>query len=68
MDSPLYIIDSVEDIENVSTKSLLGVADFANCGVTVDQMKNVLLRFNENATYNDLMDLMNSDSMTVDRF
>ena len=68
VDSPLYIIDSVEDIENVSTKSLLGVADFANCGVTVDQMKNVLLRFNENATYNDLMDLMNSDSMTVDRF
>ena len=49
VDSPLYIIDSVEDIENVSTKSLLGVADFANCGVTVDQMKNVLLRFNENA-------------------
>lgn len=44
------------------------IADFANCGVTVDQMKNVLLRFNENATYNDLMDLMNSDSMTVDRF
>ena len=68
VDSPLYIIDSVEDIENVSTKSLLGVADFANCGVTVDQMKNVLLRFNENATYNDLMDLMNSDSMAVDRF
>ena len=68
VDSPLYIIDSAEDIENVATKSVLGVPEFANCGVTVEQFENVLLRFNAEATYADLLALMESEAMTVERF
>ena len=68
VDSPLYIIDSAEDIENVATKSVLGVPEFSNCSVTAEQFENVLLRFNAEATYADLMALMESDAMTVERF
>ena len=68
VDSPLYIIDSAEDIENVATKSVLGVPEFANCGVTVEQFENVLLRFNAEATYAGLLALMESEAMTVERF
>lgn len=68
VDSPLYIIESEEDIQNVVNKSVLGTADFSTCGVTPEQLKNVLLRFNADATYADLMELMGDESMTVERF
>lgn len=68
VDSALYIIDSAEDIQNVVDKTMLGAPDFANSGVTAEQLQNVLLRYNANATYSDLIGLMASDSMTLDRF
>lgn len=68
VDATLYIVDSTEDIENLLTKTMLGVPDFANSGVTVEQLQNVLLRYNADATYADLTALMTSDDVTLDRF
>lgn len=68
VDAPLYIIDSAQDIQNVVEKSILGTADFADCGVSAEEFEQVLLRFNPQATYADLMGLMNSEAVTVERF
>ena len=68
VDATLYIVDSTEDIQNLLTKTMLGAPDFANSGVTVEQIQNVLLRYNADATYASLMELMASDNVTLERF
>jgi len=68
VDAPLYIIDSTEDIQNVVDNTILGTGNFENCGITEEQFKQVLVRFNPEASYADLMAMMGSDDVTVERF
>lgn len=66
VDSLPYELDSKADVENVMNKSLTGTGDPANSQITQEDLHDVLRRFNEDATYQELKDLFQSDQLTVD--
>jgi ABC-type sugar transport system substrate-binding protein len=66
VNSLAYIIDSKEDIDNVMSKSIVGTYDFADSTVTLDDLKNLCLRFNPNATYAGLDEFVHADARGVD--
>lgn len=66
IDSIQYTVDSKEDIDNVMTKSLMGTIDTSKAQISLDEFKNVLTRYNENATYKELKTLLQSDQLKVE--
>lgn len=66
LDSIPYVIDSKEDIDNVMSKSLLGTKKTSDAQISLDEFKNVLTRYNEKATYEDLKTLLQSEQLLVD--
>jgi hypothetical protein len=66
IDSLPYIMDSTEDVTNVTTKALTGTADSKLAQITMDDLKKVLTRYNESATYAELKALFQSEQLTVD--
>lgn len=66
IDSVEYIINSKEAIDNVMTKSMTGTADVSLAQLLLEDIKKVLTRYNESATYEDLKNLMASDQLTVE--
>lgn len=66
IDSASYVIDSKEDIDNVMAKSLIGTGDASNAKISFEELKNVLTRYNPDATYAQLNELFHSDQILVD--
>lgn len=65
IDSLPYEIASKEDIDNVITKGLTGTADASLAQISIDEIKQVMTRYNENATYSELKELFQSDKLSV---
>lgn len=63
VDSAAYTIDSVEDINNVMTKSLLGTADPALAHLTVDEVAALCGRTNADLTWEQLVAAFQSISV-----
>ncbi len=61
-----YEIDSKEDIDNVMSKGLLGTLDFADSQVSLDDVKNHLVRFNTGATFAALDEFFHSEQLSTD--
>lgn len=66
IDPTTYVIDTKERIDNVMAKSMAGTADVTKAQLTMDELKNVMTRFNPDATYADLTALFHSDKLTTD--
>ncbi len=65
-ESVAYVIDSKEDIDNVMSKSMAGTADVSLSQMSLDDVKNLCVRFNPDATHADLMSFFLSDQLTTD--
>ena len=61
-----YVIDSKEDIDNVMSKSMAGTADVSLTQLSLDDVKNLCVRFNPSATHADLMAMFRSEQLTTD--
>jgi hypothetical protein len=61
-----YEIDSKEDIDNVMSKSIMGTLDVADASVSIEDVKNHLVRFNPAATYAELDAFFHSEQLSVD--
>lgn len=66
IDPTTYVIDTKEKIDNVMAKSMAGTADVTKAQLTMDDLKNVMTRFNPDATYADLIALFKSDKLSTD--
>lgn len=66
IDSKPYVIDSVADIDAAMTIGMLGSGDVTKAQVSVDDVLNLCVRFNAEATYAGLKDLFASEQVTVD--
>lgn len=55
VDSAEYVIDSVEDINNVMTKSMMGTGDAANAHLTVEEVLALCGRNNPDMTWEELV-------------
>lgn len=62
----LYEIDSADDQANTIAKSVLGTKNAADSPLTIDEIKEVLPRFNSEATYAGLKELFASEQLTAD--
>lgn len=58
------LISSVSDVDDFE-KYIIAEDDMTKCPVTVDELKNVILRYNENATLADLNTLTNRSLATI---
>ena len=65
VDSAAYTIDSVEDINNVMTKSMLGTGDVALAQISVDEVLQLCVRFNSEATFQGLKEVFASERVTA---
>jgi hypothetical protein len=66
VDGSPYIIDSTEDIENVLSKSMAGTGDVSLAQLTVDEVLQLCVRFNPDATYQGLVDTIHSEQLSVE--
>ena len=66
IDSKPYVIDSVADINAAMTVGMMGTGDVTKAQVSVDDVLNLCVRFNAEATYTGLKDLFASEQVTVD--
>ncbi len=66
VDSASYVIDSTEDINNAMTKGLTGSGDISLAQISVDDVLQLAVRFNPNATFEGLKDAFHSEQITVD--
>ncbi len=66
VDSASYVIDSTEDINNAMTKALLGSGKVENAQISVDEILNLCVRFNADATFAGLKDIFHSEQILVD--
>ena len=55
VDSAEYVIDSVEDINNVMTKSMMGTGDAANAHLTVEEVVAMCGRNNPDMTWEQIV-------------
>ena len=66
IDSKPYVIDSVADINAAMTVGMMGTGDVTKAQVSVDDVLNLCVRFNAEATYAGLKALFASEQVTVD--
>ena len=66
IDSKPYVIDSVADINAAMTAGMIGTGDVTKAQVSVDDVVNLCVRFNAEATYAGLKALFASEQVTVD--
>lgn len=66
IDSIPYVIEDQEDVENVFNNAFTGTADVSKTQISMEELKNVLTRLNEDATYEELKALFASDQLTTD--
>lgn len=66
IDSKPYVIDSVADINAAMTVGMMGTGDVTKAQVSVDDVLNLCVRFNAEATYAGLKELFASEQVTVD--
>ncbi|MCF0143053.1 MAG: hypothetical protein HUJ75_06725 [Parasporobacterium sp.] len=66
LDGNTYIIDSIEDIDNVMSKSLMGTTDVALAQIPVEEIVAACGRNNPDFTYADLVELFHSDKLSAD--
>lgn len=66
VDSVDYIIDSIADIDQVMSDSLIGTGDAARAQISLEELKNMLTRYNPEATYAELKELFQSAQLKVD--
>ena len=65
IDSARFVIETREDVENVINKSMCVDSDPTKALLTIDDLKTVLTRYNESATFEDLNALFHSEKVTV---
>lgn len=61
-----YTIDSTEDIENVMTKSMAGTGDISLTQLSVEEVLDLAVRFNPDATQEGLIAKLHSEQLSVD--
>ncbi len=66
VDSASYVIDSTEDINNVMTKGMIGSGKVELAQISVDDVLQLAVRFNPDATFQGLKDIFHSEQVTVD--
>ena len=66
VDSASYVIDSTEDINNAMTKGMIGTGDVSLAQISVDEVLQLAVRFNPNATFEGLKDIFHSEQLSVD--
>ncbi len=66
IDSKPYVIDSVADIEAAMTVGMMGTGDVTKAQISVDEVLNLCVRNNAEATYAGLKELFASEQVTVD--
>ncbi len=66
VDSASYVIDSTEDINNAMTKGMIGSGKVELAQISVDDVLQLAVRFNPDATFQGLKDLFHSEQVTVD--
>lgn len=66
VDSASYVIDSTEDINNAMTKGMIGSGKVENAQISVDDVLQLSVRFNPNATFAGLKEVFHSEQVTVD--
>ena len=66
IDSKPYVIDSVADINAAMTVGMMGTGDVTKAQVSVDEVLNLCVRNNAEATYAGLKELFASEQVTVD--
>jgi hypothetical protein len=66
IDALSCVVDSKEDIENVLTKSVSGTLKTEDAALSVDDVKNLTVRFNPDATYAGLNETIHSDLLSVE--
>lgn len=63
VDSFGYRVDSKEDIDNVMTKSMCGTADVSLAQISVDDVANLCVKNNPDATYADLINILHDEKV-----
>lgn len=66
VDSASYVIDSTEDLNNAITKGMTGTGDVSLAQISVDEVLQLAVRFNPDATFAGLKDLFHSEQISVD--
>lgn len=66
VDSASYVIDSTEDINNAMTKAMIGSGKVELAQISVDDVLQLAVRFNPDATFQGLKDIFHSEQVTVD--
>ncbi len=66
IDSKPYVIDSAADINAAMTAGMIGTGDVTKAQVSVDDVVNLCVRFNAEATYAGLKAPFASEQVTVD--
>ena len=66
IDSKPYVIDSVADINAAMTVGMMGTGDVTKAQISVDEVLNLCVRNNAEATYASLKELFASEQVTVD--
>ena len=66
VDGAPYTIDSTEDIENVMTKSMAGTGDISLTQLSVEEVLDLAVRFNPDATQEGLIAKLHSEQLSVD--
>ncbi|MBQ8202034.1 MAG: hypothetical protein IJZ74_09760 [Clostridia bacterium] len=66
VDSASYVIDSTEDINKAMTKGMIGTGDVSLAQISVDEVLQLAVRFNPNATFEGLKGIFHSEQLSVD--
>jgi len=66
VDGAPYTVDSIEDIDNVMSKSMAGTGDLALAQLSVDEVVALCGRNNSSLTQAELIEIMHSEQLSVD--
>lgn len=66
VDSASYVIDSSEDVQDATTKAMFSVSNVELAQISVDDVLQLAVRFNPDATFAGLKEVFHSDKVTVE--
>ncbi len=66
IDSVRVNLRTQEDAQLLKTGNVVGTGNPDDAWVSIDEVKNLCLRFNPDATYADLLDLYSSEQLTIE--
>lgn len=66
VDSASYVIDSSEDVQDATTKAMFSVSNVELAQISVDDVLQLAVCFNPDATFAGLKEVFHSDKVTVE--